>query len=224
MSYGFHNKILRVDLSTGDISVEEPGEKFYRMYYGGWGIIAHYLLKETAPDIDPLGPDNLLIFAPGILTGVPLGGGGRNAVGGKSPLTGGFGAAEAGGDWGAELRRAGWDAIIIRGQAKKPVYLWIQDDKVEIRDAAHLWGKRTAEVEELIQGASASPSAAWPARTWCATPASSTTSPAPRGAPAWARSWAPSGSRPSPCAARVAWIWPTASGSTSWRAGSATTS
>ena len=151
MSYGYHNQILRVDLSTGDITVDTPGEKFYRMYYGGWGIIAHYLLKETAPDIDPLGPENLLIFAPGILTGVPLGGGGRNAVGGKSPLTGGFGAAEVGGDWGAELRRAGWDAIVIRGEAKQPVYLWIQDDKVEIRDAAHLWGKRTADVDELIQ-------------------------------------------------------------------------
>ena len=151
MANGYHNKILRVDLSTGEIGVDEPGEHFYRAYYGGWNVIAHYLLTETEPDIDPLGPDNLLIFAPGILTGVPVGGGGRNAVGAKSPLTGGFGAAEVGGFWGAELRRAGWDAIVIKGASDKPVYLWIQDDKVEIRDAAHLWGKPTADVQEAIQ-------------------------------------------------------------------------
>ena len=151
MPYGYHNKVLRVDLDTGEITTETPGDMFYRTYYGGWGTIAHYLLSETEPEIDPLGPDNLLVFAPGILTGVPVGGGGRNAVGAKSPLTGGFGAAEVGGAWGAELRRAGWDAIVVRGQAEKPVYLWIQDDQVELRDAAHLWGKKTAEVDEIIQ-------------------------------------------------------------------------
>jgi aldehyde:ferredoxin oxidoreductase len=148
---GYHNKILRVDLSTGEISVDEPGEHFYRNYYGGWNVIAHYLLTETEPGVDPLGPDNLLIFAPGILTGVPLGGGGRNAVGAKSPLTGGFGAAEVGGSWGAEIRRAGWDAIVVKGAAEKPVYLWIQDDQVEIRDASDLWGKPSADVQEAIQ-------------------------------------------------------------------------
>lgn len=151
MSFGFHNKILRVDLTTRSIRVEEPGEKFYRTYFGGWGLIAHTLLKETAPGIDPLSPENPLIFAPGVLTGVPLGGGGRNAVGAKSPLTGGFGAGEVGGFWGAELRRAGWDGIIITGQASTPVYLWIHNDQVEIRDAAHLWGKQTAEVDTLLQ-------------------------------------------------------------------------
>lgn len=148
---GYHNKILRVDLTTGAISVEEPGEKFFRMYYGGWNMIAHYLLTETEPDIDPLGPDNLLIFAPGILTGVPLGGGGRNAVGAKSPLTGGFGAGEVGGVWGAELRRAGWDGIVIKGQAATPVYLWIKGDQVELRDASHLWGKDTVAVDATIK-------------------------------------------------------------------------
>lgn len=151
MPNGYHNKILRVDLSTGEIGVDEPGDHFWRTYYGGWNVIAHYLLTETEPNIDPLGPDNLLVFAPGILTGVPLGGGGRNAVGAKSPLTGGFGAAEVGGSWGAELRRAGWDGIVIKGAAEKPVYLWIQDDQVEIRDASDLWGKPTADVQEAIQ-------------------------------------------------------------------------
>ncbi len=148
---GYHNKILRIDLTTGEIGVDEPGEHFYRKYVGGWNVIAHYLLTETQPGVDPLGPDNLLIFAPGILTGVPVGGAGRNAVGAKSPLTGGFGAGEVGGLWGAELRRAGWDAIVIRGASDKPVYISINNDEVEIRDAAHLWGKPTADVQEMIQ-------------------------------------------------------------------------
>ncbi len=149
--YGFHNKILRVNLSTGEICIEEPGERFFRTYMGGWGVIAYYLLKEMAPGVDPLGPDNLLVFAPGVITGAPLGGSGRHAIGAKSPLTGGFGAGEAGGFWGAELKRAGWDAIVVTGQASGPVYLWIADDHVEIRDATHLWGKKTAEVEQTLR-------------------------------------------------------------------------
>lgn len=149
--YGFHNKILRVNLSTGEIRVDEPGEQFYRTYMGGWGVIAHYLLKEMPAGVDPLGPDNMLVFAPGVITGAPLGGSGRHAIGAKSPLTGAFGAGEAGGFWGAELKRAGWDAIVVTGQAERPVYLWIADDRVEIRDATHLWGKKTAEVEQALR-------------------------------------------------------------------------
>ena len=151
MSYGFHNKILRVNLSTGETSVEQPGEDFYRTYFGGWGLIAYYLLKEVKPGADPLGPENLLIFAPGVVTGAPVGGSGRNAVGGKSPLTGGFGEADVGGFWGAELKRAGWDAIIVTGQSDKPVYLWIKDEQVELRDASQLWGQPTADVEALLK-------------------------------------------------------------------------
>lgn len=151
MSHGFHDKILRVDLSKQQIDIEEPGENFFRTYLGGWGLIAHYLLKELDPGIDPLGPDNLLIFAPGVVTGAPAGGSGRNAVGAKSPLNGGFGEGDVGGFWGAELKRAGWDAVIVTGQAEEPVYLWIEDDQVEIRDASHLWGKDTAEVEQTLK-------------------------------------------------------------------------
>jgi len=151
MAGGFNNKILHVDLTTRQINVEEPGEVFFRTYLGGWGIIAHYLLREMELGVDPLGPGNILIFAPGVVTGAPLGGSGRNAVGAKSPLTGGFGAGEAGGFWGAELRRAGWDAIVVTGQAEEPVYLWIRDDQVEIRNGAHLWGKKTAEVEQSLK-------------------------------------------------------------------------
>jgi len=152
MPCGYHDRILRVNLSTREITTEQPGEAFFRTYLGGWGIIAHYLLKELMPGVDPLGPDNLLIFAPGVITGIPAGGSGRHAVGAKSPLTGGFGGSEAGGYWGTELKRARWDGIVISGQAKKPVYLWIKDHRVEIRDAAHLWGKRAADVVEVLHG------------------------------------------------------------------------
>lgn len=151
MAEGLNGKILRVDLSRRQIGVEEPGENFFRTYFGGWGMIAYYLLKEMKRGADPLGPDNLIIFAPGVVTGAPVGGSGRNAVGAKSPLTGGFGAAEVGGFWGAELKRAGWDGIVLSGRAEEPVYLWIRDDQVEIRDASHLWGRKTAEVEKLIK-------------------------------------------------------------------------
>jgi aldehyde:ferredoxin oxidoreductase len=151
MANGYAGKILRVDLSQGSVAVEEPDEKFYRRYMGGWGIIAHNLLKELPRGADPLGPDNLLIFATGIVTGAPVAGAGRHAVGAKSPLTGGFGAAEVGGFWGAELTRAGWDAIVIRGQAKEPVYLWIRDDQVEILPAGHLWGKYTADTQRALR-------------------------------------------------------------------------
>ena len=151
MPCGYHNKVLRVNLSTRETTVEQPGEAFFRTYLGGWGMIAYYLLKEMAPGVDALGPANLLVFAPGVVTGAPVGGTGRHAVGAKSPLTGAFAGSEAGGFWGAELKRAGWDAIVISGQATKPVYLWIKDDQVEVRDAGHLWGKHTADVEEKLR-------------------------------------------------------------------------
>jgi aldehyde:ferredoxin oxidoreductase len=148
---GFQNKILHVNLSDREMCVEEPGELFCRTYVGGWGLIAYYLLKEVAPGTAPLGPDNVLIFAAGPVTGTSVMGSGRNAVGAKSPLTGGFGQGDVGGFWGTELKSAGWDAIIITGQAEEPVYLWINDDQVELCEAAHLWGKKTAEVDKLLR-------------------------------------------------------------------------
>ncbi len=151
MGKGFSGKILKVDLTTGTTSVDEHDEAWYRRYMGGRALIAYYLLKETKPGTDPLGPDNLAIFAPGIVTGVNVSGNGRNGVGALSPLTGGFGNAEAGGYWGAELRRAGWDAIVVRGKAAHPVYIWINENGVEIRDARQLWGKSTGETEDLMR-------------------------------------------------------------------------
>jgi aldehyde:ferredoxin oxidoreductase len=148
---GYNGKVLRVNLATGEWSVEEPPEGDYRRYLGGRGFILPTLLKEVPQGADPLGPENRLIFALGPLTGTPVVGGGRNSIGAKSPLTGGFGESEAGGFWGAELKWAGFDAIIVENVSAKPVYLWIKDGAVEIRDASSMWGREVAEAEKAIK-------------------------------------------------------------------------
>ena len=151
MPKGYSGKILRVNLSDSTITVEHPDELFYRRYLGGWGFVAYFLLKELEPGIDPLGPKNKLIFAPGIFTGVRLSGSGRSAAGAKSPLTGGFGEGDVGGYFGAELANAGWDAVIFEGRAEKPVYLSIRDDDCALKDASGLWGRDTAETQEILK-------------------------------------------------------------------------
>lgn len=152
MLYGHWGRILRVNLSKGKIAVEDDLDAtFLRRYVGGGGLIAYYLLKELRPGLDPLGPDNKLIFATGPLTGAPFSGSGRNSVGAKSPLTGAFGKSEVGGYWGAELKRAGYDGLIVEGRAQRPAYLWIHEDGAEIRDAAHLWGQPTLASQEAIR-------------------------------------------------------------------------
>lgn len=150
---GYNGKILRVNLSRGSISVEQPDELFYRQYFGGRGFISYTLLKEVPRGIDALSPENKLIFATGPVTGVPVIGSGRNSVGAKSPLTNLYGDGEVGGFWGAELKQAGYDAIIIEGQAAEPVYLWIHDGQTELRDARQVWGKTTGECELVIKEA-----------------------------------------------------------------------
>src|ERR1700741_1134846 len=157
--YGYWNKILHVDLGERRTWIEEPGDAFFRRYAGGRGLIAHYLLKYVPKDADPLGPDNILVIAPGVLTGAPVPGAGRPSVGAKSPLTGFFGESESGGFWGAELKRAGWDAIVVHGAASSPVYLWINEGTVEIRDAAPLWGRPTGEGQDRVLGEAADPPA-----------------------------------------------------------------
>ena len=151
MAYGYNGKILRVNLSNGKMSTDEPDEIFYRRYMGGRGFIGHYLLKELDPKVDPLGPDNKLIFATGVITGGRIGGSGRNSVGAKSPLTNGYGEAEAGGYWGPELKRTGYDGIIFEGKSEKPVYLWIGDKGPELRGAVRLWGKTVLETETALR-------------------------------------------------------------------------
>ncbi len=150
MSYGYLGKIIRIDLTDGSIKIEEPNDIFYRTYMGGKGFIAHYLLKELKPGIDPLSEDNKLIIAAGILTGLSVAGVPRFAVGAKSPLTGGYGQSEAGGFWGPELKKAGFDGLIIEGKADKPVYIYIKDGQIEIKDAGHVWGKETGETQEIL--------------------------------------------------------------------------
>jgi len=149
--YGYNGQMLRVDLSRGATSVEALDELFCRKYLGGAGFVTYFLLKELQGGTDPLGPENKLIFALGPVTGAPLSGSGRHCVGAKSPLTGGYAKSEIGGFWGAELKHAGYDAIIIEGKAEKPVYLWIQDGEASIRDASHLWGMKTKETEQTIR-------------------------------------------------------------------------
>jgi aldehyde:ferredoxin oxidoreductase len=148
---GYNGKILRVDLSNNKTSVEALDADMCRRYLGGAGFTTYLLWKEMKGGVDPLGPDNKLIFANGPLTGLALPGSGRNCVGAKSPLTGGIAKSEAGGFWGAELKRAGYDVIIVEGKAAHPVYLWIHDGEVSIKDASHLWGKNTKESQETIR-------------------------------------------------------------------------
>ena len=151
MAFGYNGKILRVDLSREKISIDSPDDVFYRRYIGGEGFVAYFLLKELKLGVDPLGPENKLIFAAGPVTGASIPGNGRNSVGAKSPLTEGFGEAEVGGYWGAELKHAGFDAIIFEGKAESPVYFWVHDGEAEIRDASHLWGKDTGDAQRIIR-------------------------------------------------------------------------
>ena len=149
--HAINGRILQVDLSTGRLWVDEPDAAFYRTYIGGRGVALHYLLAQMPAGADPLGSDNLLVFAPGILTGTVLPGSGRHGVGAKSPLTGALASGEAGGWWGSELKRAGFDGIVIRGRAEQPVYLWVHDGQVEIRSAETLWGQLTVDTAEAIR-------------------------------------------------------------------------
>lgn len=149
--FGFHDKVLRVNLSDKSITTESPGEDFFKVYMGGRNIAAHYLLKEIPSDVEPISDKNKLIVATSILTGTQIPGSSRFTVAAKSPLTGGYGDSETGGWFGPELKFAGYDAIIVEGVSDKPVYIFIKDDKVEIKDAEHLWGKDTGSVDELIK-------------------------------------------------------------------------
>jgi aldehyde:ferredoxin oxidoreductase len=151
MPNGYNGKILRVDLDKESIDVEELHENLYCRYLGGGTLALHYLLNELKPKSDPLGPENILIFAGSVISGTPATGLSRFSVAAKSPLTNAFGEAEAGGWWIPELKFAGYDAIVIKGKASKPVYLWIHDGEVKIRDARHLWGKFSKETQEEIR-------------------------------------------------------------------------
>ncbi len=144
-------KILFVDLSQGRIWDEIPEENLYRDFIGGYGIGARIAFDRQQPKSDPLGPDAILGFITGPLTGTPALIGSRYVVVGKSPLTGTWGDANSGGDFGPHLKFAGYDAVFLRGISDRPVYLFIDDGEAELRGAEHLWGKDSHETEDLIQ-------------------------------------------------------------------------
>jgi len=151
MSFGFTGNILRVDLSKHSYFIEHPNEKFYRTYFGGRSIALFYMLKEMKPKLNPFSENNLLIFVTSVLVGTIAPGINRYTVCSKSPLTLGQGEAEAGGFFGPELKRAGFDAIIIKGKSIKPIYIYINGHMVHFRDATHLWGKDTGIVDKIIK-------------------------------------------------------------------------
>jgi aldehyde:ferredoxin oxidoreductase len=151
MLCGYNGKILHVDLTNGKFRVEEPGVAFYRKYMGGSALAMYYLLKEVPANVNPLGPDNVLVLALSVLTGTAISGQSRVTAAAKSPLTGAIGDSQGGGFFPAELKFAGFDAIVIKGKAENPIYLWINEGNFELRDASHLWGKITGEAEISIK-------------------------------------------------------------------------
>ncbi len=150
MSYGYVGTILRVNLKKGTIVKEPLNMKNADEYVGARGLGTKYYCDECDPKCDPLGPENNLIFMTGPLTGTCATSSGRYNAVAKSPLTGTIGAANSGGHFGPELKYAGYDGIIFEDVSDKPVYLYINDDKVELRDASHLWGKDVYETTDLL--------------------------------------------------------------------------
>src|SRR5512135_3902392 len=151
MSYGFNGKILHVDLTNAELTVEEPEEAFYRKYLGGSAMGMHYILRDMPKGADPLGPENVLTLMAGVTTGAPISGQSRLNANAKSPISGGIGDSQSGGYFPAELKFAGFDGIVIRGKSPKPVYLSVLDGKAELRSADHLMGKITGEVESILR-------------------------------------------------------------------------
>jgi len=150
--YGWHNKLLRVDLTNQKVSIEAIDPKTSKDYIGGRGVAMRYLFDEVDPQVNPLAPENTLIFATGPLTGSPAPTGNRYMVITKSPLSGALTNSNSGGDFPTWMKRTGFDLFIFEGKAERPVYLWVNEDKVEIRSAVHLWGKDTHETTEIILG------------------------------------------------------------------------
>lgn len=153
MLYGWTGKRLRVDLTSGNVNVENIDAQHRGKWLGGRGFNSYLLYKEVGPEVEPFDPENRLIFGVGPLTGTFSPSSGRTTITSKSPLQYpyGFGDANMGGHWGPELKYAGYDQLVIQGKAEKPVYLWINDDHVEIRDAGHIWGKSVSETDAIIK-------------------------------------------------------------------------
>jgi Fe-S-cluster-containing hydrogenase component 2 len=149
---GWNKKVLRVNLTAGTCTPEPLNMEWANDYLGSRGLATKYLVSEIDPKVDPLSPDNKMIMATGPLTGTMASTGGRYTVVTKGPLTNAIACSNSGGFFGAEMKFAGWDMIIFEGKSPKPVYLYVENDKAELRDAAHLWGKTCWETEENHQG------------------------------------------------------------------------
>jgi aldehyde:ferredoxin oxidoreductase len=150
MANGYTGTILRVDLSTAKISKEHPSEEFYRTYMGGGAFGAYFLLKETTPETDALSEHNIITLAPGVTTGAAVSGLSRCCFTSLSPETSAVADSQAGGDIGPMIKRAGYDAIVVAGRAASPSYLLVDGDDVQIKDAAHLWGRSVLDVNETL--------------------------------------------------------------------------
>src|SRR5258708_5968434 len=157
MPNGYSGRILHVDLTSGTLTVENPPESFYRQYLGGSAMGVYYILKGQKPGVDALSPENIFTIMLSPLTGAPISGQSRATVNAKSPLVDGIGDSQMGGFFPAELKFAGFDGLVITGRAEKPVYLSLahagveHEPIMELRDAAHLWGHTTSEVDEILK-------------------------------------------------------------------------
>jgi aldehyde:ferredoxin oxidoreductase len=151
MPYGYTGKILHVDLSTGSLEIEEPPEAFYRKYMGGSAMGLYYILRDTPPGVDPLAPENTLTFMTGVTTGAPISGQSRININARSPMSGAIGDSQGGGFFPAEMKFAGFDGVVVKGRAEKPVYLTLLHGKAALHDASHLIGKLTGEAEAILK-------------------------------------------------------------------------
>jgi len=147
---GWHNKLLRVNLTNQTYSIEEIDPKVSKEYIGGRGVAIRYLFDEVDPQVDPLSPENKMIFATGPLTGSPAPTGNRYMVIAKSPLSGALTNSNSGGDFPTWMKRTGFDLFIFEGKAEKPVYLWVNEDQIEIRPADHLWGLDIHKTTDIL--------------------------------------------------------------------------
>lgn len=147
---GYIGKVLRVNFSTEEVKVEDLNLKLAQKYIGARGLGVKTFIDEVDPKVDPLSIENKLIIATGPLTGAPMPTSGRYMVVTKAPLTGTIAISNSGGKWGAKFKSAGYDMIIIEGKAEKPVYLYIDDDTVEIKDASKYWGMVSSEVTNAL--------------------------------------------------------------------------
>ena len=150
MGKGYMGKILTVDLTVGDITEEIIPDDVYEKYLSGMGLAAYILYNRIPAGADPLGPDNILGFVSGLLTGTGSLFAGRWMVVGKSPLTGSWGDANCGGNFSPAIKRCGYDGIFFKGISSRPVYLYIGKGKAELRDASHVWGRDAVEAEKML--------------------------------------------------------------------------